>query len=150
MMRILIAVDNSSFSEGLLQAVINGIRSENAEASVLLVLEPVEPVPPPEMSQGYAPELEGEKPAARALVEQIASQLRNAGFAARTEVVIGDIADTILDKASEWRADLIAVGSHGKSSLHDLLLGSVADSIVRRAGCSVLVVRASACNKGTP
>jgi universal stress protein A len=93
------------------------------------------------MAQGYAPELESEKQPARALVERIAAELNKAGFAAQTGVRIGDVANTILDKAAEWRADLIAVGSHGQRSIHDFLLGSVAESVARRAGCSVVIVR---------
>ena len=93
------------------------------------------------MAQGYAPELEDEKPPARALVEEIAAELRSAGFVAQTGVRIGDVTDTILDRAVEWRADLIAVGSHGQRSIHDFLLGSVAESVARRAGCSVAIIR---------
>jgi universal stress protein A len=135
------AVDDSGFVEDLLRAVVVGIRHENTEVLVLHVLQPVDTVPPPEMAQGYAPELEEEKQPARALVERIATELRGAGFAAETGVRIGDIANTILDKAAEWRADLIAVGSHGQRSIHDFLLGSVAESVARRAGCSVAIVR---------
>ena len=140
-MRVLMAVDDSGFVEDLLRAVVVGIRHENTEILVLHVLQPVDTVPPPEMAQGYAPELEEEKQPARALVERIAAELRRAGFAAETGVRIGDTANTILDKAAEWRADLIAVGSHGQRSIHDFLLGSVAESVARRAGCSVAIVR---------
>lgn len=140
-MRVLIAVDTSGFAEDLIQAVVANIRHENAEVLVLHVLQPVDTVPPPEMSQGYAPELEGEKQPARALVERIADELHKSGFAAQTAVRIGDVAKTILDNAAEWRADLIAVGSHGQRSIHDFLLGSVAESVARRARCSVIIVR---------
>jgi universal stress protein A len=98
------------------------------------------------MAQDYAPELEGEKQAARAVVERIAGELRKAGFAAQADVRIGDVTETILDRAAEWRADLIAVGSHGQRSIHDFLLGSVAESVARRAGCSVVIVRPPARN----
>jgi len=140
-MRVLVAVDDSGFAEDLLRAVVAGIRHENTEVLVLHVLQPVDTVPPPEMAQGYAPELEDEKQPARALVERIAAELRQAGFATQTDVRIGDIANTILDQGAEWRADLIAVGSHGQRSIHDFLLGSVAESVARRAGCSVVIVR---------
>lgn len=135
------AVDDSTFSETVLRAVGIGIRNENTEVLVLHVLQPIEPVPPPEMAQGYAPELEGQKQPARTLVERIAGELRRVGFKAETEVLIGDVTDTILDRAAQWRADLIAVGSHGHRTIHDFFLGSVAESVVRRAGCSVAVVR---------
>jgi len=135
------AVDESEFSETVLRAVGIGIRHENTEVLVLHVLQPVEPVPPPEMAQDYAPELEGQKQAARTLVERIADELRRAGFTAQAEVLIGDITKTILGRAAEWRADLITVGSHGQRSIRDFLLGSVAESVARRATCSVAVVR---------
>ncbi|MGD0479414.1 MAG: universal stress protein [Terracidiphilus sp.] len=140
-MRVLVAVDDSAFSESAIRAVGIGIRHENTEVLVLHVLQPVEPVPPPEMAQDYAPELEGQKQPARALVERTASELRRAGFTAQTEVLIGDVTETILDRAAQWRADLIAVGSHGERSIHDFFLGSVAESVARRAECSVAIVR---------
>jgi nucleotide-binding universal stress UspA family protein len=140
-MRVLIAVDDSGSAENLLRAVVAGVRHENTEVMVLHVLQPVDTVPPPEMAPGYAPELEGEMQPARALVERIAADLSRAGFAAQTGVRIGDITNTILSQAEEWDADLIAVGSHGQRSIHDFLLGSVADSIARRAACSVAIVR---------
>ena len=75
------AVDDSGFAEDLLRAEVVGIRHENTEVLVLHVLQAVDAVPPPEMAQGYAPELEDEKQPARALVERIAAELRRAGFA---------------------------------------------------------------------
>lgn len=106
------------FAEDVVRALVAGIRRQNAEVLVLHVLQPVEPVPPPEMAQGYAPELEDDRLPARALVERNADELHGAGFAAQTVVRMGDVADTILDQAAEWRADLIAVGSRGQRGLH--------------------------------
>jgi len=143
-MRVLVAVDDSGFAEDLLRAVVAGIRHENTEVLVLHVLQPVDTVPPPEMAQGYAPELEDERQPARALVERIATELSRAGFTAKTEVRIGDVTETVLERAAGWHADLITVGSHGQKSIHNFLLGSVAESVARRAGCSVAIVRTAA------
>ena len=140
-MRVLVAVDDSGFAEDLLRAVVAGIRHENTEVLVLHVLQPVDTVAPPEMAQGYAPELEDERQPARALVERIATELSRAGFTAKTEVRIGDVTETVLERAAGWHADLITVGSHGQKSIHNFLLGSVAESVARRAGCSVAIVR---------
>jgi nucleotide-binding universal stress UspA family protein len=140
-MRVLVAVDDSGFAEDLLRAVVAGIRHENTEVLVLHVPQPVDTVPPPEMAQGYAPELEDERQPARALVERIATELSRAGFTAKTEVRIGDVTETVLERAAEWHADLITVGSHGQKSIHNFLLGSVAESVARRSGCSVAIVR---------
>lgn len=141
-MKVLIGIDNSKFSENVIQAVVNQFRPKNTEVLVLHVLQPIAAMAPPEMAQGYAPELEDQKKPARALVERIAKKLRRVGFKAHTAVEIGDVERvSILDTAAEWHADLIAVGSHGQRGIESFLLGSVAESVARHAKCSVEIVR---------
>ena len=48
----------------------------------------------------------------------------------------------IVKAAREWPADLIVIGSHGRSGMQRALLGSVAEAVMRHAPCPVLVVRA--------
>ncbi len=139
-------IDDSKFAETLTRGVVAQFRTENSEILVLHVLEPVEPVAPPEMSQRYAPELEDQKKPAFALLERIADELRKAGFSARTAVEIGDVRETILDRAIAWDANLILIGSHGKRGIRSFLLGSVAESVARHAKCSVEIVRIPVCD----
>ena len=47
----------------------------------------------------------------------------------------------ICDEAKSMQADIIVIGSHGRTGLSHVLLGSVAETVVRHAGCPVLVVR---------
>jgi hypothetical protein len=54
---------------------------------------------------------------------------------------IGKPAQEILALAAEVGADLIFIGSHGKTGVERLLLGSVSERVVREAGCPVLVAR---------
>lgn len=61
---------------------------------------------------------------------------------ATTEVVFGPIARTIVEQAAQTGADLIVMGTHGRSGFAHLLLGSVAEQVVRTATCPVLTVRA--------
>jgi nucleotide-binding universal stress UspA family protein len=56
-------------------------------------------------------------------------------------VSVGPPAGAILEAAALLKAELIVVGTHGRSGLRHLTLGSVAETVVRRAPCSVLVVR---------
>jgi nucleotide-binding universal stress UspA family protein len=58
-----------------------------------------------------------------------------------TDVLFGSPDSRIVETAEEWGATLIIVGSHGYSRWERLLLGSVSDSVVHHAPCSVLVVR---------
>jgi nucleotide-binding universal stress UspA family protein len=140
-MKILMGIDDSKFSKNLVCALVTQFRTENAEILALHVLEPVEPVAPPEMSPGYAPELEYQKKPAFILLERIAHELRGAGFSVQTAVEIGDARETIIERAITWNADLILVGSHGKRGIQSFLLGSVSESVARHAKCSVEIVR---------
>lgn len=142
-MKILVGIDHSKFSEGVVKAIIAQFRAENTEVRVLHVLQPVAPAPP-QMAPGYAPELEAQKQPATELVERNGQQLRSAGFKVDTAVEVGDVRERIIDDACEWGADLIVVGSHGRSGIERLLLGSVAEFVARHAKCSVEIVRTSA------
>jgi nucleotide-binding universal stress UspA family protein len=62
-------------------------------------------------------------------------------FNATTDVVFGPIAHTIVERASEMGADLIVMGTHGRGGVAHLLMGSVAERVVRTAGCPVLTTR---------
>jgi nucleotide-binding universal stress UspA family protein len=75
------------------------------------------------------------------LVERIAAKLRKKRLKVETAVREGHPHTAIVDEARKWRADLIVVGSHGRTGLKRLLLGSVAASVVAHASCSVEVVR---------
>ncbi len=57
---------------------------------------------------------------------------------------VGNPAAKIVEGAKNWSADVIVIGSHGRGKVQKLLLGSVAEGVVRHAPCPVLVVRAQA------
>jgi nucleotide-binding universal stress UspA family protein len=57
------------------------------------------------------------------------------------EIAIGHPAETIVRMAEERQADLIVMGTHGRTGLQHVLLGSVAEKVVRLAPCPVLTVR---------
>lgn len=60
-----------------------------------------------------------------------------------TDVILreGDARGVILDVAAERDCDLLALGSHGRSGLRHVLIGSVAETVIRASTCDVLVVR---------
>ena len=78
---------------------------------------------------------------AKATAEKAAERFRTLGFAAEGCYRKGDPESAILDYAKEWGADLIVVGSHDRSRMERLLLGSVSESVVKHAPCSVLVLK---------
>lgn len=82
----------------------------------------------------------------RDFLEEAMTQLRDlipSTFKGNTDVLVesGHPTDVIVRMAQEHKADLIVMGTHGRSGLPHLLMGSVAEKVVRLAPCSVLVVR---------
>jgi nucleotide-binding universal stress UspA family protein len=68
-------------------------------------------------------------------------RFEEAGFDVETHAQEGDPADTLLSIASETKAELIAIGSHGNSALKRFSLGSVASKLSHHATTSLLIVR---------
>ena len=101
------------------------------------------PLPPAAWSEGYALDVQGmraqlEDEAAQRLAEIVA---RYEGLPITTEVRGGRAAQAIVECARERQADLLVLGTHGHGVVAQLLLGSVAERVVRWAPCPVLTVR---------
>jgi nucleotide-binding universal stress UspA family protein len=114
-----------------------------AELSLLHVVSPLEfaglgdmRVPPP---TGW---LEGRVAATDSKLAARQQEVELFGLRARRKVKVGAPAATIVAEAQEARADLIVMGTHGRTGLSHLLLGSVAEAVIRKAPCPVLAVQA--------
>jgi len=70
------------------------------------------------------------------LVARAGQKLRDAGFQVTTAIEEGNPKVVIIDSATEWPADLIIVGLHGRKGLDRLLIGSVSEAVARHARCS--------------
>jgi len=116
-----------------------------SEIRVLTVAEIIEPATlglvPPVMDmpdvQVHADD------AAHLTAEAVAKELARRGLNASAVSIEGDPKTTIIDYAKQWGADLIVVGLHDRSRVEKFLVGSVSESVVRHAPCSVLVVKHS-------
>jgi len=143
-MKILIAIDGSEFSNAALQSVLARPWPPNSEVKVLHVVEPPSLLMGREMA-GPDPEFEAVWNAlrgqAKELVAKAADRLRGANFNVSTELVEGDPKSQIIDAANEWHADMIVLGSHGRTGLSRFLIGGVSQAVVRHAHCSVEIIR---------
>jgi general stress protein 26/nucleotide-binding universal stress UspA family protein len=143
-MKILLAVDDSPNSSEAVREVIERTWPPD---TIVRVLSAVEDIPPPAADLWYdaAGSLERANQELTERFEQlsarIADSLVDAGLKTEPVVLHGDPRSVIVEEAKEWGADLIVVGSHGYTGLKRLLLGSVAQSVVGHAPCSVEVVR---------
>jgi nucleotide-binding universal stress UspA family protein len=77
-------------------------------------------------------------------LEARAADLRQRGMKASYRVQVGVPFEEIVKVAGEERADMIVMGTHGRSGLNRALLGSVAERVIRLAPCPVLTVRQTA------
>lgn len=144
-MRILLAIDDSESSREAIRSVSAQFRPRGTELRVLHVVEPIAAYLSAELIPHLVPRMakveEDRRREAKELVQRAARQLRTAGFRASELVDEGEPKVKIVDQAAKWRADLIVVGSHGWKGLNRFLLGSVSESVIRHAGCSVEVFR---------
>ena len=143
-MKIVLAVDGSPYSADAAEAIA---ARPWPSGTLIRVLSAVEDVTPPAAELWYdaGRSLERARQQMMTQAEQvtagIAEALRASGLIVETAVRSGDARSVIVDEAKEWDADLIFVGSHGYTGLKRLLLGSVSQSVVSHAPCSVEVVR---------
>jgi nucleotide-binding universal stress UspA family protein len=82
--------------------------------------------------------------AGQEILDQAAASPREAGVQAETALLEldGRVSRVVTDEAERWGAELIVIGSHGRQGLEQLLLGSVAEGVLRTAAVPVLLVRA--------
>jgi len=138
-MRVLLAVDDSSFSEAATQAAMAQCSPQDTDFLVLNVVDLKLPIPPL-----YAEEFRQESLRhGREVVVHTKRELSDAGFKAETIVEEGDPKQKIIDRATNWKADLIIMGCHGWKGIDRFLMGSVSEAVARSAPCSVEVVRVS-------
>lgn len=142
-MKVLLAIDDSKFSEAATQAVIQQMWPDRTDVLVLHVVEPLLLIPYEyigDVTTLQAAQKEALKKG-KELVVCAKEQLEKAGFKAQTAVKEGDPKSTILDYATHTSVGIVVVGSHGRKGLDRFLIGSVAESVARHAGCSVWIVR---------
>ncbi len=147
-MKILIATDGSKFSQAAIGKCSELFgKSENVSIKIIsAVATPYVAAEPFAISADYYRELEGElmkdaKKNVEEAKEQIGASLPNAEVA--TQIFIGQPEQVIVEEAETWGADLIVVGSHGYGFWSRALLGSVSNTVINHAPCSVMVVRGS-------
>ncbi len=147
-MKVLLAVEGSEFSDAALSKTCQLLRdSDDVEVRVITAVAPVYVAAEPlALSAAYTSEMvEAAQKAAESIVSKAEAEIRALLPKVKevsTIVILGPAARVIVEEASEWGADLIVVGSHGYGFWQRSLLGSVSNSVVHHAPCSVLVVRA--------
>lgn len=144
MKQIATALDFSDASESVLNAAIALAKSQSATLHILHVMEPE----PSYTAYGMTPEefpaiqifqQESQKRAEIKLSQAMATARAELSDV-RTELMIGSPLHAIVDYLKQKSIDAIVIGSHGHGAVAALLIGSVAEGLVRKAVCPTLVI----------
>lgn len=141
--RLLVPLDDSPLSEKALEHALE--KHDAAEITVIHVLDfvdagygaPMESTLPGYWKQWY----ENAQEEAESLFEDAQDVADDYDVTLDTEAVVGQPGRTIVEYADENDIDHIVMGSHGRTGLSRLILGSVAENVVRRAHSPVTIVR---------
>jgi nucleotide-binding universal stress UspA family protein len=138
--KVLLATDLSPASVGATDQALELARLLGAPLLVVSVIDPRQlRLPGGRFGQRVDQVRAQREIGAQALVERG----RRVGVDVTFLIWEGDPGEAIVDAATAEHADLIVVGSHGRSGVGRFLVGSVSDHVVRHAPCPVMVVRAS-------
>jgi nucleotide-binding universal stress UspA family protein len=144
MKTIITALDFSDSSEAVLRSACKMAMVHGAALHIIHVLEPE----PSYSAYGLTPE---EFPAihtfrdesqkrAEARLNHAVSEARQDVQDVRADLIIGSPLHAIIDYVEEHKADLVVIGTHGHGAIAALLIGSVAEGLVRKAICPTLVI----------
>lgn len=147
-MNVLLPVDGSPSSDAAVDTVIHQF---DPKATVVRVIHVVEAPLTVAESLAFAEAaaaagivegvIEEHRRQGRQITDRAAARLKAAGFSAVAEVFEGAARPDILAQAHRWCADVIVMGSHGRHGLSRLVMGSVAEHVLRHAACAVEIVR---------
>ena len=143
--KILIAVEDSPYSDKAatygfalarkLKAEVALIHVNEIPAGTPYIADPMLNEPPiilPEM-------IHIQEEASKNLLSRISDTLGK-GITIYTFQKLGNPKDEILTLAEEWQADMIILGTHGRTGLDHFISGSIAEGVARRAKCPVLII----------
>lgn len=147
---ILVATDFSECAEEALAYAV-GLAAPLDATVHLLHAVTIPTLGIPEMGMAYATmSIERVTQDAQDALDKLAAKYRGAASLAPPRLEVGDARDVIDRVAETIGADLIVMGTHGRRGVKRVLLGSIAEAVVRTAPCPVLTVRPRQATGGKP
>lgn len=145
--QILIPTDGS---EPATNAAQKGVELAAEHGATVHVMSVVEPIPlgmysagPEPASAEHGTVIEEQKNEARAAIEHVIERCEEHGLDAREEIAYGNPSQEITEYAEAEGIDAIVMGTHGRSGAGRLIIGSVAEKVVRQSPVPVMTVRAT-------
>lgn len=141
--QVLFAADASKHTQGACSFLCKQFLPESAKLTVYSVVEPVvTELAEKYLSKDQVEQLSAPKrQAAEQTVEKLRDRFLREGYAVTTQVRIDHVTDSLLQQAALAKVDLLVAGSRGLTGSERLRLGSVSETLLKYAPCSVLIVR---------
>ncbi|MDP2136342.1 MAG: universal stress protein [Candidatus Didemnitutus sp.] len=141
MKTFLVPIDFSAVTEDVVTTAISFAQAFQGKVSLINVVQP------PVVTSEFALPVEvlqeamnaGEK-AAQTKLDVSVGKFRSAKIPCEARVVHGPGVTMILEEADKVAADYIIIGSHGHGRIYDLLVGSTASGVIKKAKCGVIIV----------
>lgn len=139
--KILIALDNSTCAEKAATAGYDLAAKFDAEVALLNIVEPAPATVNPDftLAPTFMDLYDNSQENSRTLLKEMQNKFGN-GQPTTYLSVLDTAAHGIVQQAEEWGADLIVIGTHGRSGLYHFLMGSVAENVASKAACPVLII----------
>lgn len=152
-MKVLLAIDDCRMSEAAIEELKTRPWPSDTQFRILTVVEPGRD----ELAYGDARDMSAylyelvhkREEYVKSKVSEICKLVAAGNVSGK--VLQGSIRDTIVKEAREWGADLLVMGSHGRRGIKRFLLGSIAESVLAVAPCTVEIVKDPdlVCDHGT-
>ncbi|MES2419432.1 MAG: universal stress protein [Bacteroidota bacterium] len=139
--KILIAVDNSICAEKAAKVGYEMASKFDAEVALVNIIEPVPATVNPDFTLApvFMEAYDNSEESSNLLLKEIESKYSN-GIATTYLTIIDTASHGIIQQAESWHAELIIIGTHGRTGLYHFLMGSVAEHVARKSACPVLIV----------
>ncbi len=135
--KIVLATDGSKYSEPAIKRAVEFAKSYDSELKIVSVVDVTE-----EFFARAPQAVEGLVNKAKDLVDDIRKKAASEGIKAEGIVREGEAYKSIVNVSKEENADAVILGSHGRTGLRRLLMGSVTEKVIGYSPCPVLVVKA--------
>jgi nucleotide-binding universal stress UspA family protein len=139
--RALVPLDGSPLAEGILPFILQIAGPLDLDVILVRVMPPIMPQATEGTRHFMVDDVAARLTEARAYLASVAAHLREQGVRATTDARHGEPVTELVDAARETGADLIAMTTHSRSGFGRLLLGSVAEAVLRRAEIPVVMMR---------
>jgi nucleotide-binding universal stress UspA family protein len=140
---LVVATDGSKYSAAAASEAIGIAKRNNSKLTVISVV-PAELATPTDIEIAMSQlEMIAEKEmhVAEANAKAVKEAAQKEGVNVQAFIMSGKPADAIIETAKDKHADLIVLGSHGRTGLEKLLMGSVAERVIVLSPCAVLIVK---------